>query len=361
MPHQSLPQSLTAAGRRAATACAVAALCLLSNCYVLKQGVRLLEHRRRARPVDEVMADSATDEKTREFLRLVERVRRFAIDSVGLAEDENFTELVNVDKDYLIDVVAACRADTFEAYTWWYPFLGSFPYKGFYEKEDALREADKLRRKGYDVYVRRADAFSTLGILEDPLYSFMADYSPYGIASLIIHEQTHATIFIKSEVQFNEELASFVGREGALWFVRSKYGSDAKAYRNSVGWIKDYRTFLAYLRRLYNELDTLYKSDLPREETLERKHEIFAEYETRYAEQYDSMFVTEKFRGFAERELNNAYLISYMTYTQDLSLFYELYEQNDRDLRRTVEQLKALPRKHKDPKKYVRELLERED
>ena len=360
MPRGYVAQSSCRTVRRVAALCAVGALCMLSNCYVLKQGVRLLEHRRRARPIEKVLADSTTSRDMRDFLRLVENVRRFAIDSVGLADDNNFTELVHIDKDYLIDVVAACRADSFEAYTRRYPFVGSFPYKGFYEKEDALDEAEKLRRKGYDVYVRRADAFSTLGILDDPLYSFMVDYSPYGLASLIIHEQTHATIFIKSRVQFNEELAVFTAREGALWFVRSVYGGESEVYRTSVGWIEDYERFLDYLRTLYNELDTLYKSGLPREKTLTKKREILAEYQTRFAEQYDSMFVTDKFRDFAERELNNAYLLSYMTYTRDLSLFYELYEQNDRDLHRTIEQLKALPRKENDPKKFVRELLQHE-
>jgi predicted aminopeptidase len=71
----------------------------------------------------------------------------------------------------------------------------SAPYKGFYERPDALAEGDRLKKKGYDVIVRAVDALSTLGFTKNPImYSFMKKYFPYKRASTIIHEQTQATL-----------------------------------------------------------------------------------------------------------------------------------------------------------------------
>jgi predicted aminopeptidase len=85
------------------------------------------------------------------------------------------------------------------------------PYQGFYERNDAEAEAKRLKALGYDVIVRKVDNFSTLGFFKDPVYSFLTSYSPGEIANLIIHEQAHATLFVKGQSDFNEEFATFVG------------------------------------------------------------------------------------------------------------------------------------------------------
>jgi hypothetical protein len=50
------------------------------------------------------------------------------------------------------------------------------------------------------------ESFSTLGFTRDPLYSFMKGYSAFQLASLILHEQTHATLFVKGQTQFSEAM-----------------------------------------------------------------------------------------------------------------------------------------------------------
>ena len=114
------------------------------------------------------------------------------------------------------------------------PFHGQAPYKGFYERPDALAEAARLKKEGYDVIVRKVDAFSTLGFTKDPVYSFMKKYSPYELASTIIHEQTHATLWVKGQTDFNEELADFVGETGALEWIAARFGAPSEEYRSAV-------------------------------------------------------------------------------------------------------------------------------
>lgn len=330
---------------------------LLNQCYLLKQGAFLLDYHSEAQKIDKLVKKEDLDEDTRTMLLLVKEIKRYSVASIGLKDDKNYTKYVNVGKDYLVDVVSACEKDRFEPYQWGFPFFGKFPYKGFFEQKDAEREAERLVRRGFDVLIRKVDAFSTLGFFVDPVYSFMKDYSVYSLASLIIHEQTHATIFLKNRIQFNEELATFVGKEGALNFIKEKYGKDSEYYREIVMYQKDFDTFFELLRELYRELDALYNRDLSREYKLNERENVFRAFKEKIKEGYRDYFVTDSFRRIEELRLNNAYIMSMMRYTADLSIFYELYDELNHDLREMVAVLKRLKGYKGDPKAFLKESI----
>ncbi len=284
-------------------------------------------------------------------------IKRFSVDTIGLIEDDNFSKYLAIDQKNIVYVISASQSDSFEKYEWKFPFFGSFPYKGFFKKDDALKTAQKLKKKGYDVSVRGAGAYSTLGFFSDPIYSYMKEYSIFDLASVIIHEQTHATKFLKNQVQFNEEMASFVGDEGALLFIREKYGTDSEQYKNAISAQKDSETFIAFLKLLYGELSDLYSSTLLKETILKKKASIIAGYKERFERDYDSLFTTQIYKKFSTRNVNNAYLNSFMTYTCDLEIFYTLYKKNDSSLPKTVSQLKTIDRKEKNPKLFMQDVL----
>ncbi|MFP4162408.1 MAG: aminopeptidase [Chitinispirillaceae bacterium] len=334
-------------------------LFMLNSCYVVKQGVSLLKYQWRAQSIDKMLQEEDLSADLEEFLLLVKEIRSFAMDTLGLKKNNNYTKYVRVDRDYMVDVVVGSRADTFDTYNWWFPFFGKFPYKGFFNKEDAQKEAEKLHEKGYDVIVRKADAFSTLGFFSDPVYSFMKDYTVFGLASLIIHEQMHATLFVKNEIEFNEELATFVGNEGGLLFVRKKFGGESDQYRTAVLALKDRETYTDLLRSLYNELKEMYAQSIDEKQKLERKEKIINKFIENVASNYDSLFLTERYKmlGQAKIKINNASLASKMTYNLDLGLFYELHESRKKDLPTTISELKKLKELKKDHKKYIREVL----
>ncbi len=235
--------------------------------------------------------------------------------------DRNYTRYVDLDREYLVDVVSAAQPDVLTPYLWRFPLFGAFPYKGYYVREDALREARRLERKGLDVWVRKVDAFSTLGFFSDPVYSFMADYSVFDVAALIIHEQTHATLFVKNHVQFNEELATYVGWEGALEFLASRYGTGSRQYRQAVDRLADWRRFNVLLLELYDELDRAYRQAENRPAALAAKDRLVANF-NRIVEA--EPFRTEAFAEFKGIPANNAYLLAVVNYNQDLELFYRL-------------------------------------
>jgi predicted aminopeptidase len=314
--------------------------------YLAKQGRYLLSDSLGARPAKALLASPQTDAQTRAFLLRAGEILRYSTEVVGLKKNRNFTRYKEIARNYLVSVVSACAADSFQPYTWRYPFLGRLPYRGFYQLADAEREAARLRAEGWDVVVRPVDSFSTLGFTRDPLYSFMKSYSPYELASLILHEQTHATLFVKGQTQFDEELATFVGDQGALDWLAQSYGPDSRQYLEALDQIADEKTFESLLRGLHAQLDAVYRSALSREQKLQRKAQLIAAFQADFESTRQARFRTEAFRAMRAPRLNNAYLSLFSLYSDDVPLIRSYCQKAcGGDLRRLLEQARELARK----------------
>jgi predicted aminopeptidase len=331
-----------------------AALC--SGCYTLKQGTTMLGYLNRAIPLEDLA--NADSEEDRLFAMQVMDIRRFAMEELGLKQSKNYTRYVQLDRNYLAAVVSACAKDSFTRHEWWFPIVGKVPYKGFFNIEDARKEREKLEKKDLDVWIRGVDAFSTLGWFQDPLYSFMKEYPLRDLADLIIHELFHATVFLKNHVQFNEELAEFVGSEGARLYMQSiadnAVGGFADtsddAETDAIARRADQAAYLAFIRSLIAELDMVYKNaTLSREEKLVQKDLIIAQAKIRFEANYDSVFITENYRGFIDLPINNAYLELYILYYEGNTWLKDLYEKSGSDLQTFIEAAKTLKGKE-DPR-----------
>jgi len=327
-----------------------AALCfLLSGCYTVTQGVTMLGYLNRAVPLEQI-----DDE---DFIRLVTDIRAFAMDELGLAQSRNYTKYVEIDRNYLAAVVSASNRDSFRRYEWNYPIVGRMPYKGFFNVDGARRERARLENMDLDVWVRAVDAFSTLGWFRDPLYSYMKNYSPYRLAELIIHELVHATVFIKGQVQFNEELAEFIGTEGAKYYLRSRYGVDSDEYAQMLASGEDSRIFIGFIQELIAELETLYSSEADREEKLAEKERIINAAKERFDNEYESRFTSDNYRGFSEIPVNNAYLELYRLYHADDNFHEELYERSGRNLISYIAAAKTITARGGNPRTQLENAL----
>lgn len=327
--------------------------------YLAEQGRAFFGYLLRSRSFESVLADDDTSPGTVELLEEAESIRRFAREELGLAAGENYTAYIETGKEYLVDVVTACKDDSFTPRIWGFPIVGEVPYKGFYRREDALKLARRLEADNYDVIVRPVDAFSSLGFFSDPLYDFMRDYSDFELADLIIHELTHATIFVKSEIQFNEELATFVGYEGALRYAASRDLNGGELRRLLKERAAERAVFLELMRGLYSELEEAYRALDPRQDRLAAKEEILDRFRRGVTADYENLFATDRFRFLTEAELNNAYILSWNIYARDLSLFEELYARYDKDLGAFISSVKPVESYGGDPKDFLRELLSR--
>jgi predicted aminopeptidase len=183
----------------------------------------------------------------------------------------------------------------------------------------------------------------------------------FSIADLIIHEQTHATVFLKGQIQFNEELATFVGWEGALDFIRRRWGEDSEELREARAALADSQTYFSVMLELHGELERLYvesrKAGVSRAEILRGREEMFEAFRRSFPERRPELFASEAFRNMKAPPLNNAYLMSFVRYGQDLDLFYELHRSTGGDLARTVAVVKELADVKTDPKAFLRERI----
>ena len=303
---------------------------IFSGCYTLRQGTTFLGYLNRAIPLERLATREGATEEDRLFVQRVEDIRRFALEYLGLSGARNYTTYVALDRNFLAAVVSATAADSFERHYWWFPVVGRVPYKGFFNVEGARRERARLERRGLDVWVRGVGAFSTLGWFRDPLFTFMREYSDRELADLIIHELVHATVWLTNHPQFNEQLAQFVGTEGARQFMeRMGIVEDEEIL---VKRRADRTTYFAFLQALIVELEEMFASVEPREERLRRKDEIIRAAQARFKAEFDELFYTDTFRFFIDLPVNNAYLDLFRLYHEEDHFFRDLFVRSGSDL-----------------------------
>jgi predicted aminopeptidase len=124
----------------------------------------------------------------------------------------------------------------------------------------ADKELAERKAEGLDVYLGTASGWSTLGWLKDPVLSGMLNKSNGDLAELIIHELTHSFKYVKNNVTFNENLATFVGQKGALHFISKRYGPSSHTMIAYEALLHDNLLFDERMTKGYYELDSLYKS-----------------------------------------------------------------------------------------------------
>ncbi len=329
---------------------AVLATTLLAGCnlgYLARGGyeaARLLWHRR---PIRAELADPDLTPQTREKLEMVLKVREFARDRLGLNVGGAYTSVTPVDEGAITWIVMAAARDSLTPYVWWFPIVGTVPYRGYFSDADAMAEAARLDAQGLDTYVRPAVAFSSLGYFDDPLLSNLLKLGRVELAGVIIHELFHRTFFLKSNVMFNESAANYVGSRGAIdFFAAAGSGQSADAAEARAIVESDLR-FADFLQRKEAKLLTLYDSGLPPDQILARRQPLFDAIKADYAPLKHTLAPLARF-DLDRQPLNNAVLLSYRIYFHDLGQFAALERVNHGDTRATIQAIIAIGTAHPD-------------
>ncbi len=213
-----------------------------------------------AKPIGDFLNDPEFPDSLKQKLRLIQDIRQFAIDSLSIADSKNYRTLFDQKGKDILWVLTASPQFSLEPKTWKFPLLGSFSYKGYFDLERAQTEKEALIIDGWDTSIRSVTAWSTLGWFSDPILSKMLDRDRGQLANLIIHELTHATLFVKDSVIFNENLASFIGDKGAQNFLILKYGENSAEYLRYLRSMSDKRKYTEHFLRGAGRLDSLYQT-----------------------------------------------------------------------------------------------------
>ncbi|MFI5148333.1 MAG: aminopeptidase [Bacteroidia bacterium] len=228
--------------------------------YGIAQGRGQLKIVMGARPVSEMLNTPAFPDSLKKKLRLIEEIRKYAVDSLGMKHSDNYTTVYDQHGHPILWTVTASEPFKLKPKEWHFPLLGSVSYKGFFDYKKGKKEADELRSRGYDVDYGGVGGWSTLGWFKDPILSSMLTRNEGSIANLILHELTHGTIYLKSSVDYNENLASFIGDKGAEKFLLYKYGLESIQYKEYETSKADRKVFNEYILHGAERLDSLYKT-----------------------------------------------------------------------------------------------------
>jgi predicted aminopeptidase len=315
---------------RLAMAIAIAALTSCQTVHFYRQAAAgQLEIIRKSRPTPPIIGDPNTDPKLRKQLAAVQKIRAFASEHLTLPGDESYGRYADLGRPHVVWVLYAAPEFSLEPKTWWYPTLGKLDYRGYFAPEDSEALATKLRAEGYDVQVGGTDAYSTLGWFHDPVLNTFVYSADVDLAELIFHELTHRRLFRNGDTTFNESLANAVAEESVRRWLR---------HEGRLADLKHYEARLIRRGQFYNRIDhtrdelkALYASDLPPEEMRRRKAAIFRDLRENFRE-LRRRWGGRGLESWMTEDINNAHLVSVMTYHHHIPAFHKLLAECGGDL-----------------------------
>lgn len=329
----------------------------LSSCqmgYLLKSAKGQLGLLAKRETFETALQRGHLTEEQKKKLVVVQKAREFAEQRLHLVHTNNYTRYVKLDQDFVTYVVSASPKWELKHYHWKFPILGEVPYKGFFDEADAVAEETLLRTQDLDTYRRGVSAYSTLGWFEDPLLSSMLAYPDYDLVDLIIHETVHATLYIKNSADFNERMATFLGQKGAELYFHEFEGENSPTLQNVKNQNQDEKLFSQFISKEIKDLENWYKSSPEKNE--EKRLQRLAEIQSRFKSDLLTQMKSKNYSRFSDIKLNNARLLVYKTYMQDLSDFDKLYELVGKDFQKFIERCKSLE-KHPQPEQGLKEIL----
>jgi len=283
--------------------------------YAITQGYGQVRLLCKSVHISSVLKDTAIPDSVKRKILLIQTIRKFAIDSIGLKNSKSYYSYYDQKGKPILWLVTASEPFHIRAFEWEFPIVGNFAYKGYFKHENAIKEENRLKQLGFDTEIDEVAAWSTLGILGDPILSSMLRRSEGSLANLIIHELTHSTIYIKNNNTFNENLASFIGEKGAIYFLENKYGKKTPQVIEYMNSLIDYQLYTQHLIRGTHQLNSFYDSISNFDKI--KKTELKTQFIQRIVQSIDT--ISFQSASFKKRKAfknlpNNAFFSGYLTY-----------------------------------------------
>lgn len=299
--------------------------------YAFEALVGQMKYLGRAVPIEKALDDPDLTQHQKDKLELVIKARDYAERVIGLNVGSSFRAFVNLRGEALAWNLSASRRDAIEAYTWQIPVAGTLPYLGFFKHADAVTERERLMAAGYDTFIYEIDAFSTLGLLPDPVASSLLKRPVTSLVDTVIHESLHNTVWSSYDIVFNESLATYVGRTGALEFLAFEFGQDSPLLQEAEDDYADIDRLDAFLKQVSSDAQALYGRDIPSDEKIARREDIFEAARQRFAKEVQpTLNNPDRYRAYATLNYNNAFLLVNVRYNSDLQMFAEVHESTGR-------------------------------
>jgi predicted aminopeptidase len=277
-----------------------------------------------ARPIDDWLTDAGTDSKLKVRLETARQIRRFAVQELGLPDNNSYKNYAALSRPYVLWNVVATPELSLKPMQWCFPVAGCVNYRGYYSKDAAQDYARELREEGNDVQIGGVPAYSTLGWFNDPLISTFINYPDAELARLIFHELAHQVVYVAGDSQFNESFASAVEEAGVERWL-DKYGNP-KMRENFVKFSERRKEFLKLLLNCRRALEQNYASKASVAEKRATKVRLFRQLTADYQVLKQNWGGYAGYDRFFAEPLSNAHLASIATYSDFVPAFRTLLE-----------------------------------
>lgn len=181
--------------------------------YLVKQGIGQIKIQWNGIENEEVLEDKKVKDDYKQKIKDIQNYKTFFYRYFDHVPTDIYTETSFLKDDAVTYLVIASKYNEVKAIQHSFPFVGKFPYLGFFDKDSAVEFQKELEEKDYVTWMRPVYAYSTLNYFEDKILSSFFHFNKYELAELIFHELTHTVFFIKDDVEFNENLADFVSEK----------------------------------------------------------------------------------------------------------------------------------------------------
>ncbi|HEV2505305.1 MAG TPA: aminopeptidase [Mesorhizobium sp.] len=277
------------------------------------------------RNVGRLIQDPATPEALRSKLRSADAIRRYATDALALPDNSSYRSYVDIGREAVTWAVFAAPQFSLTPRTWCFPVFGCVPYRGYFDRKEAVEKAEDLHKEGLDVHVTGVTAYSTLGWSSDPLLSTMLGPDDTFLASLIFHELAHQRLYVNGDSAFNEAFAVAVETSGVRKWLRAS--GNLAGLRRYEADRRRRADFLGLLATTRQELQQVYQSSRTPEQMAAAKAATIETLRTRYRLMRDRRWAGYRgYDGWFKAPINNAKLAATAVYGEQVPAFLRLFD-----------------------------------
>ncbi len=310
---------------------------------------------RKRRNIEALLTDRDTPAALRQRLALAQRIRDYAASALALPDNASYRSYVDLQRPFVAWNVFATPEFSLEPLRWCFPLVGCLSYRGYFARDDARTFGERLRKRGYDVFIGPVPAYSTLGWFDDPLLNTMMNRPNPELAGLLFHELAHQKLYVKGDSAFNESFATTVEREGVRrWMLATAHPQRYQAYLQRRA---HEARFIHLVLAVRGQLARLYASGSDEHAMRIEKQAIFDGMRAQYRNLRREWGGYGYFDAWMAQKLNNAQIASVATYNRFVPAFEALlarYDGNLPDFYAAAERIADMPRAERHA--YLRDL-----
>jgi len=298
--------------------------------YYIEQGWGQLSINNRARWNKDVLKDEKVLPKHKEKIKKILEYKDYFYKYLNVEKTSLYNKTTILKSPAVSYLVIASKFNEVKAKKECFLIVGCFPYIGFFKEKSAIEHSKDLQDRSYITYIRPVYAYSTLGYLTDPILSSFFHFEDLDLAEIIFHELFHSVFFVKDEVELNENLANFIGRQ--MVFKYFDFNKDKQ--RSIISKRKKQNELKSYMVKLIKKLESTYQSLKPT--TKIESEEILSKFlsKTFTPEVKNKCAQLGLSYCFAlKRKWNNASFAAFLTYEEKVDTIIALKKKYSSDLK----------------------------